>query len=267
MSVSVIRSSSSQQDIIVMNPMKENERQGEMKRTNCNGKEGYHNDNDDDDDNDGDRDRDEEKPAAVMEEQTQNNNNNNIMTGNCIGTTSSSSSSCSRPRVSLTLQLDKKDDHKLLQKWSSKNLGNMVSPNGTYWKTPNVQVLSISIKCSGRPELEIPEPFISSPKAILFSLKEASKYRFKFSFIVSNKDVVGLKYINTIWKTGVRVDKTEAILGTFKPREEPYEYELDEDTTPSGIFVRGLYCAKIKVVDNQGICYMDIKYYFELQKN
>lgn len=71
-------------------------------------------------------------------------------------------------------------------------------------KDPEVKILSISIKCPGRPEIVLAEPFVSSPKACLFTLKEGCKYRLKFSFIVSNKDVVGLKYINTLWKAGVR---------------------------------------------------------------
>lgn len=76
-----------------MNPLKENnERQGEMKRTNYK-----------------EVDHDQEKPP-LMEEENKNDNN---MKGNCINTTSSPSpspspSSSSRPKVSLTLQLGKK---------------------------------------------------------------------------------------------------------------------------------------------------------------
>lgn len=37
------------------------------------------------------------------------------------------------------------------------------------------------------------------------------------------------------------------MLGTFSPRKEPYAYELEEETTPSGYFARGSYYAKTKV--------------------
>lgn len=65
-------------------------------------------------------------------------------------------------------------------------------------------MLSLSILCHGRPDLVLPIPFVPNPKGVLFSLKEGSKYRLKFSFNVSNNIVSGLKYTNTVWKTGVK---------------------------------------------------------------
>jgi Rho GDP-dissociation inhibitor len=43
------------------------------------------------------------------------------------------------------------------------------------------------------------------------------------------------------------VEKQKVMLGTFSPQQEPYTYEAEEDTTPSGIFARGSYSAKLKV--------------------
>jgi len=43
------------------------------------------------------------------------------------------------------------------------------------------------------------------------------------------------------------VEKQKVMLGTFSPQQEPYMYEAEEDTTPSGIFARGSYSAKLKV--------------------
>jgi len=37
------------------------------------------------------------------------------------------------------------------------------------------------------------------------------------------------------------------MLGTYSPRQEPYTYELEEETTPSGLFARGTYSARTKV--------------------
>jgi len=41
------------------------------------------------------------------------------------------------------------------------------------------------------------------------------------------------------------------MLGTFSPQKEPYRYELEEETTPSGIFARGSYSARTKVINNK----------------
>uniref|UniRef100_A0A3Q7JYR5 AB hydrolase-1 domain-containing protein n=1 Tax=Solanum lycopersicum TaxID=4081 RepID=A0A3Q7JYR5_SOLLC len=73
---------------------------------------------------------------------------------------------------------------------------------------PEVQEPKLYIICPERPELVLCEPFFSTPKECLFTLKEASRYKLKFSFTVSNNVVCGLKYINTTWKTGVRVRGT-----------------------------------------------------------
>ena len=45
----------------------------------------------------------------------------------------------------------------------------------------------------------------------------------------------------------IAVEKQKVMLGTFSPQQEPYTYEAEEDTTPSGIFARGSYSAKLKV--------------------
>lgn len=79
----------------------------------------------------------------------------------------------------------------------------MISPAES--KEPEVKILSLSISCPGRPDLVLPYPFISNSKSSsLFTLKEGSRYHLKLCFIVSNNLVSGLKYTNTVWKTGVR---------------------------------------------------------------
>lgn len=92
------------------------------------------------------------------------------------------------------------------------------------------------------------------------------------------------------------------MLGTFSPQKEPYTYQLEEETTPSGIFARGSYSARTKVkkkhhrkmlqnclltfirfntdertkivfldlfqfVDDDGKVYLDISYFFEIRKD
>lgn len=37
------------------------------------------------------------------------------------------------------------------------------------------------------------------------------------------------------------------MLGNFRPHEKPYGYQLEEETLPSGILVRGIYSARAKV--------------------
>ncbi|KAF1864292.1 hypothetical protein Lal_00029450 [Lupinus albus] len=159
-----------------------------------------------------------------------------------------------------------KDDESL-RKWKEQLLGSVDISNVGESKDPEVKMMSLTITCSDRPNIVLPIPFDIDPKKSLFILKEGSTCRMKFTFTVSNNIVSGLKYTNVVWKTGVRVDNRKKMLGTFSPQEEPYTYELEEETTPCGIFARGTYAARIMFVDDDKKCYMDASYYFEIQKN
>ncbi|KAK7247021.1 hypothetical protein RIF29_41897 [Crotalaria pallida] len=171
------------------------------------------------------------------------------------------------PQVSLKEQLEKDKDDESLRKWKEQLLGSVdISAVGEN-KDPEVKIESLTILCPGRPDMILPIPFTTDSKKSVFTLKEGSKYRLKFTFTVSNNIVSGLKYTNAVWKTGVRVDNTKRMLGTYSPQQEPYTYELEEETTPSGLFARGTYSSRTKFVDDDRKCYLDASYHFEIQKN
>ncbi|KAF3571633.1 hypothetical protein F2Q69_00060705, partial [Brassica cretica] len=79
-----------------------------------------------------------------------------------------------------------------------------------------------------------------------FTLKEGSKYTLVFTFRVTNNIVSGLRYSNTVWKTGIKVYSRKQMLGTFSPQAEPYNHVMFEESTPSGMLVRGSYSVKSK---------------------
>lgn len=69
---------------------------------------------------------------------------------------------------------------------------------------PEVKISSLSIVSPDRDDIVLPIPADGNPKGLWFTLKEGSHYRLKFTFEVSNNIVSGLKYTNTVWKTGVK---------------------------------------------------------------
>ncbi|KAG4975450.1 hypothetical protein JHK87_032271 [Glycine soja] len=172
------------------------------------------------------------------------------------------------PQFTLKEQLEKDKDDVSLRKWKEQLLGSVdMSVVGSESKDPEVKILSLIITSPDKPDLTLPIPFTTDAKKSLFILKEGSKCQMKFTFTVSNNIVSGLKYTNVVWKTGVRVDSRKKMLGTFSPKQEPYTFELEEETIPSGMFVRGTYAARTKFVDDDRKCYLDVSYYFEIQKN
>ncbi|WOL17942.1 hypothetical protein Cni_G26735 [Canna indica] len=171
------------------------------------------------------------------------------------------------PQMGLKEQLEMDKDDESLRKWKEQLLGNIDLNDVGEVLDPEVHFLDLTILTPDCPDFVLPIPFVPDAKGFAFGLKDGSRYRLKFSFTVSNNIVSGLRYTNQVWKTGVRVENTKVMLGTFSPQKEPYTYELEEETTPSGYFARGSYSARTKFVDDDGKCYLDMSYHFEIRKD
>ncbi|CAK7349074.1 unnamed protein product [Dovyalis caffra] len=170
------------------------------------------------------------------------------------------------PQYTLKEQLEKDKDDESLRKWKEQLLGSVDLNNIGETLEPDVKFIDLSILSPGRPDIVLSIPENGKPKGLWFTLKEGSPYNLKFSFQVSNNIVSGLKYTNTVWKTGVKVDSTKEMLGTYSPQPEPYTHVNPEETTPSGIFARGSYSARSKFFDDDNKCYLEINYTFDIRK-
>ncbi|KAE8075577.1 hypothetical protein FH972_014277 [Carpinus fangiana] len=170
------------------------------------------------------------------------------------------------PQYTLKQQLEKDKDDESLRRWKEQLLGSVDLNNAAETLDPDVKILSLSIISPGRSDIVLPIPEDGNPKGSWFTLKEGSKYRLKFSFQVNNNIVSGLKYTNTVWKSGIRVDSSKEMLGTFSPQLEPYAHVMPEESTPSGIFARGSYSAKSKFLDDDNKSYLEINYTFSIRK-
>lgn len=170
------------------------------------------------------------------------------------------------PQFTLKEQLEKDKDDESLRRWKEQLLGTVDLENVGETLEPEVKILSLSIISPGRPNIVLPIPEDGKPKGLWFSLEEGSHYKLKFSFQVSNNIVSGLRYTNTVWKTGMKVDSSKEMFGTFSPQAEPYTHEMFEETTPSGFFARGSYTARSKFLDDDNKCYLEINYTFDIRK-
>lgn len=171
------------------------------------------------------------------------------------------------PQRTLKEELEKDKDDESLRRWKEQLLGAVDFENAGETLEPEVKILSLSIVSPERPDLVLLIPDDGNPKGLWFTLKEGSRYSLKFSFQVTNNIVAGLKYTNTVWKTGVKVVSSKEMLGTFSPQLEVYTHEMPEDTTPSGIFARGSYTARSKFLDDDNKCYLEINYTFDIKKD
>ncbi|KAG6785191.1 hypothetical protein POTOM_010917 [Populus tomentosa] len=170
------------------------------------------------------------------------------------------------PQYTLKEQLEKDKDDESLKKWKEQLLGSVDLNTIGETLEPDVKFLSLSILSPGRPDIVLSIPENGRPRGLWFTLKEGSPYNLKFSFQVSNNIVSGLKYTNTVWKTGLKVDSSKEMLGTYSPQPEPYTHMNAQETTPSGIFARGSYSARSKFLDDDNKCYLEINYTFDIRK-
>ncbi|KAF6144997.1 hypothetical protein GIB67_013348 [Kingdonia uniflora] len=170
------------------------------------------------------------------------------------------------PQCTLKEQLERDKEDESLRRWKEQLLGSVDFESVGETLEPDVKILSLTILSPGRDDLVLPIPVTGNPKGLWFTLKEGSKYSLRFSFQVSNNIVSGLKYTNTVWKTGVKVDSTKEMLGAFSPQGEAYTHAMPEETTPSGIFARGSYSARTKFLDDDNKCYLEINYTFDIRK-
>ncbi|XP_065875090.1 rho GDP-dissociation inhibitor 1-like [Euphorbia lathyris] len=171
------------------------------------------------------------------------------------------------PLLSLKEQLEKDKHDDSLRRWKEKLLGNVETElNGKM--EPEVKFHSIGIVSDDIGEVNTPLPIGENQAGrVLFTLKEGSRYQLKMTFSVLHNIVSGLTYSNTVWKGGIRVHRNKGMLGTFAPQREPYVYSLEEETTPSGVLARGTYSAKLRFIDDDKRCHMELKYSFEIKKS
>ncbi|KAL9244000.1 hypothetical protein vseg_017823 [Gypsophila vaccaria] len=171
------------------------------------------------------------------------------------------------PQYTLKETFEKDKDDESLRKWKEQLLGSVDFNELGETLEPEVKILSLAIVAQDRPDILLPIPEDGKPNGTWFTLKEGSVYNLRFTFQVNHNIVVGLQYNNTVWKTGMKVDSTKEMLGTFSPQAEPYTHEMPEETTPSGFFARGSYSAKTRFTDDDNKCYLEINYTFDIRKD
>lgn len=69
--------------------------------------------------------------------------------------------------------------------------------------------------------------------------------KFYLPYRIQHEVVSGLKYLQVVKRKGIRVDKTEEMIGSYGPNVEPYEKKFQLEEAPSGMLARGHYEAKV----------------------
>ena len=164
-------------------------------------------------------------------------------------------------------QLDQNDES--LKKWKE-SLGIGAGTAADSSDPRKVIVLQLAMDVQGRPDvvldLSTPEAVQTSSKSPI-TIKEGVEYRMKILFKIQHDVVSGLKYLQAVKRMGVRVDKTEEMIGSYGPRAEPYERKFALEEAPSGMLARGHYDVKSKFIDDDGNVHMEWDWSFDIKKD
>lgn len=104
---------------------------------------------------------------------------------------------------------------------------------------------------------------------IKFNIKEKSVYELQIKFRVQHEIITGLKYLHSVKKAGIRVDKLEEPLGSYAPNttDKPYyEKSFGAVEAPSGMFARGSYSAITKFIDDDKTVHLEFPWSFQITK-
>ncbi|EJF56604.1 E set domain-containing protein [Dichomitus squalens] len=157
-------------------------------------------------------------------------------------------------------QLDAEDES--LARWKA-SLG-IVPGVAAAGSGPKVTILSLELASSTLPpgkhlvmNLQDPEQLASLKKNPV-TIKEGIEYNVRINFKVNHSIISGVRYIQVVKRSGIKVDKLEQMLGSYgpHPKGEPYVKNFDPEESPSGMLARsGTYQVRSRVVDDDGEVY------------
>ncbi|KAH8113333.1 E set domain-containing protein, partial [Phellopilus nigrolimitatus] len=168
-------------------------------------------------------------------------------------------------------QMDANDES--LARWKA-SLG-IGAAGATQASGPKVTVLSLELVSPSLPPgktivLDLTNPAgIADAKKNPVTIKEGVEYNVLIRFKVNHSIISGVKYIQVVKRTGIKVDKLEQMLGSYgpSPGDEPYVKNFPTEESPTGMVARsGTYNVRSRVVDDDKEVYTDFEWSFKLAK-
>lgn len=156
-----------------------------------------------------------------------------------------------------------------LRKYKEALLGQALA--GTIEVFPNdprlVIVQTLVILVDGRPDVVLDLTAAGDLKKKSVVLKEDCSYRVKILFYVQREIVQGLKYFQKTYKSGIRVDSSTFMVGSYGPKKEIQSYTTGVEQAPSGMMARGSYTVKSLFSDDDKHEHLKWEWKIEIKKD
>ncbi|KAG0324938.1 hypothetical protein BG000_001995 [Podila horticola] len=175
--------------------------------------------------------------------------------------------------VSEYLALDAEDLS--LAAWKASLLGNSCSledpsyPTSLETTSTNVTLLQLALEVAGRPDVVVDLAGLTEEQLsqTVFTIKEGVEYRIKVQFHVQVGILSGLKYLQSVRRLGVTVDRTSEMVGSYAAQREPITVRFAPEEAPAGVLARGRYEVRSQFVDDDGVVHKRFLWAFEIQKD
>ncbi|KAI0722829.1 rho GDP-dissociation inhibitor [Earliella scabrosa] len=168
-------------------------------------------------------------------------------------------------------KLDAEDES--LARWKA-SLGILPGATGAA-SGPKVTILSLELASPTLPAGKhlimnlLDHEQMSSLKKNPITIKEGVEFNVRINFKVNHSIISGVRYIQVVKRSGVKVDKMEQMLGSYgpHPKGEAYIKNFDPEESPSGMLARsGTYHVRSRVIDDDGEVYADWEWSFKIGK-
>lgn len=167
-------------------------------------------------------------------------------------------------------------DDEALNRWKA-SLGIGAGGAGTSIGEPGDKrtavILELALEVDGRSNVVID---LTAPDALKnlstkpFTIKEGAKFSMRVKFRIQHEVISGLRYLQLVKRKGVRVDKSEEMMGSFAPNttDKPfYEKTFAAEEAPSGMLFRGHYEVQSRFMDDDKNNHLEFSWSFDIKKD
>jgi len=169
-------------------------------------------------------------------------------------------------------KLDAEDDS--LNRWkASLGLSGSAGSIGEPGDNRKVVILELALESTGRPDIAIDltaRDALAQLKTRPFTIKEGAEYRMRVTFRVQHEVISGLRYLQVVKRKGIRVDKTEVMMGSYGPNTQAqpsYTKTFATEEAPAGLLARGNYQAVTKFTDDDKHEHLLFEWSFDIKKD
>ncbi|KAF3913019.1 hypothetical protein ABW21_db0202738 [Orbilia brochopaga] len=163
-------------------------------------------------------------------------------------------------------------DDEALNKWKASLLASG-KPVGDPNDPRTVVIEEIALIVDGRPDIAIDlteANALEDLKSKPFTLKEGCEYRMRIKFRVQHEVISGLKYIHVVKRKGIKVDKSEEMMGSYGPNTDAqpvYSKLFATEEAPAGMLARGSYTAITRFIDDDKKDHLTYNWAFDIKKD